>query len=118
MSNSEPIPKIEKYENIEVLVPSLDLMAGKILYEYLFESKGVVQIEIELLGDQYFRGFLPKCILNYYGVNTDPSCGNRGLYKYYSYQDVMEHLLFSLDPKTRQIGERIFAYRNPYETLA
>lgn len=29
MSNSEPIPKIEKYENIEVLVPSRGFDGGE-----------------------------------------------------------------------------------------
>ncbi len=65
----------------------------EVIYYYLFKGLSLTAIEAKLLGTDELHGWFSKCILNYYGIDTEKD--NKGIYDKKSMTEVVEMLTYS-----------------------
>lgn len=65
----------------------------EVMYYYLFKGMSLTSIEEKLLGTDKLSGWFSKCILNYFGIDTEGD--NKGIYDKKSMTEVVEMLTYS-----------------------
>lgn len=67
----------------------------EIMYYYLFKGLSLTSIEEKVLGTDELHGWFSKCILNYFGIDTEKD--NKGIYDKKSISEVVDILTYSPD---------------------
>lgn len=86
---------------------SIEQIAAEILYRYLVLGDSLKQIENDLFGTVEFSGWLSKCILNFYEVDTAPKAENRGVFNKLSLSQAIETLLKTDSPAELAIAKTL-----------
>lgn len=71
------------HRNINDLIP-------EIIFLYLFEGDSLTGIELKSFKTVDYKGWLSKCILNFYGIDTERQ--NKGIYDKRSIVEVVNEL--------------------------
>lgn len=67
----------------------------EVIYCFLFKGLSLTAIEERLLGTDELHGWFSKCILNYYGIDTERESDNKGIYDRKSMSEVVDILTYS-----------------------
>lgn len=102
---------IEEYQTCHALEMDPEELMAKVVYLYLFKGRSVKTIETELFGEEEFSGWLAKCILNFYGIDTSTGNFNKGCYKGQSVHETAIALLQSSSLTEQKIGRLLLDYR-------
>lgn len=77
---------------------SIEWVAAQVLSRYLIQGETLQEIEEDLFESNELKGWLSKCILNFYDVDTSKKSNNRGALKNFTLSEVIEFLSNSNSP--------------------
>lgn len=71
---------------------SIEWIAAQVLSRYLIDGATLQEIEEDLFESNELKGWLSKCLLNFYDVDTSKKANNRGALRDFSVSQVIEIL--------------------------